>query len=171
MSEQFNFDGYTVRRTLEKDRPYLEFLIGTDPYHRDRMTADFFLKPKPGEDAWAMEEETGDVVLYFKTSTAVRLAVQFRPTITPADRERNRHALLRGMRWIEEVFRKNGFREVIFDTEGPELRAFALRHLGFVDAASTLTRCLPPYHLASNPPATQPEAVGNVPKDRLEGIG
>jgi hypothetical protein len=133
MSKIFTFDGYTVRPVGERDRGLLAELIEGDPYHRGRMTPDFFLKTLPGEDAWALEDETGHVVFYFRTSTAVRMAIQFQPTPTVRERARNRRALMRGLRWIAGVFRQNLFHEIIFDTEGPELRTFAKRRLGGVE--------------------------------------
>lgn len=176
--DAMTFDGYTVRRVQPGDRAFLAQLIEGDPYHRD-MTPDFFLKLMPGEDAWALEDERGEVVFYFRTSTAVRIAIQFRPTGSPTDRARNRRALLRGLRWIEDVFKKNLFREIITDTEGSELRAFAKRHLGFKEA-QTLVRALGvPVALASagqasrvpNPPETPPRAVGATPTGMSERMG
>lgn len=167
MNGVFTFDGYTVRPVGEHDRAFLAQLIEADQYHRARMTPDFFLKLMPGEDAWVLEDERGEVVFYFKTSTAVRLAIQFRPTASPTDRARNRRALLRGMRWIEDVFRKNLFREVITDTEGSELRLFAKRHLGFVEA-SMLTRSI---SWVNSPPKMATEAVGREPTTSVERLG
>ena len=131
MAPQFKFDGYTVRPLTEQDRAYLDLLIDADEYHRGRMDADFFLKRQQGEDAWALEDQHGQIVFYFKTTTAVRLAIQFRPSSSPADRLRNAAAMMRGLRWIEGVLRSNGFREMVTDTEGPELRNF-LKKNGWV---------------------------------------
>lgn len=133
MTPQFSFDGYTVRAVGEQDRAFLELLIESDDYHRERMDADFFLKLQPGEDAWAMEDEKHRVVFYFKTSTVVRIALQFAAAETMGDRRSNQSALMRGLRWIEGMFRVNRFTEIVFDTEGPELARFAKRRLGFVE--------------------------------------
>lgn len=167
MNQSQTFDGYTVRPVREQDRAFLAQLIEADPFHRGTMTPDFFLRLMPGEDAWVLEDERGEVVFYFRTSTAVRLAIQFRPTASPSDRARNRRALLRGMRWIEDIFRRNLFREIITDTEGAELRAFAKNHLGFVEA-SILTRGI----TGSNPPLKMaPEPVGYAPTSEGERAG
>lgn len=166
-AHSFTFDGYTVRPTTEQDRPLLETLIEGDDYHRERMDADFFLKVQPGEDSWALENEQGEVVFYFKTSTAVRMAIQFCKGNSPTERRGNQVALMKGLHWIEGLFRANHFREIIFETEGPELTVFAKRHLGFVDAP-LLSRVLD--HTLSVP-ETQPRAVGTVPTNRLEGVG
>jgi hypothetical protein len=162
--EFFSFDGYTVRPITEQDRPYLTLLIEGDDYHRNKMDADFFLKLQPGEDAWALEDEAGKVVFYFKTATAVRMAIQFADTGSTASRRKNQSALLKGLRWIEALFRANRFREIIFETEGPELTVFAKRHLGFVEATGLLS-----LTLESQPAReAQPETLGTVPTDRLE---
>jgi hypothetical protein len=142
--QTFTFDGYTVRPLDERDRPYLNLQIRADDFHRGRMNADYFLKLEPGEEAWALEDEQGMVVFYFKTATAVRMSIQF-PAIEGAeDKARNRSALLKGLVWIEGIFRANRFREILFDTEGVELANFAKRRLGFREAPGLLTRPLQP---------------------------
>jgi len=142
MTNGFTFDGYTVRPATEKDRPYLQLQIDADPLHRGRMTADFFLKLQPGEDSWALENEEGRVVFYFKTSTAVRMAIQFTTEEDHTRKLENRVALMKGLRWIEGIFRANRFREIIFDTEGVELANFAKRRLGFREACGLLSRMI-----------------------------
>jgi hypothetical protein len=131
MSEIFHFDNYVVRPVSERDRVYLETLIEADQYHHDQMNADYFLKLRPGEDAWALEDERGKVLFYFKTQTAVRLSIQFTEAETSADKTRNRIALLKGLAWIEARLSANSFREILFETQGPELTAMAKRRMGF----------------------------------------
>jgi hypothetical protein len=122
-----HFDSYTVRPVSEKDRAYLTSLIEADEYHHGKMDADYFLQLKPGEDAWALEDEKGIVLFYFKTQTAVRLSIQFANT----DKTRNRIALFKGLAWIEAQLSANGFRELLFQTTAPELAAMAKRRMGF----------------------------------------
>jgi hypothetical protein len=131
MSEIFHFDNYVVRPVSERDRAYLETLIAADQYHHDQMDADYFLKLRPGEDAWALEDERGKVLFYFKTQTAVRLSIQFTEAETSAEKTRNRIALLKGLAWIEARLAANSYREILFQTEGPELTAMAKRRMGF----------------------------------------
>jgi hypothetical protein len=134
-----NFDRYTVRPVDEKDRPYIDRLTFNDPYHHGVMDADWFLNLAPGEGAWAIEDEQGRVVLYFKTQNAVRLSVQFGEQNSTV----NRDVLTKGMEWLEGLLLQNHFREVIFDTDGPALKAMAKRRLGFRDMGKgTLTRPL-----------------------------
>jgi hypothetical protein len=140
----FHFDNYVVRPISEQDRSYLEALIEADPYHRDRMNADYFLKLKPGEDAWALENEQGNVQFYFKTQTAVRLSLQFAQMETSADKTRNRIALLKGLAWIEAQLCANSFRELLFQTDGPELTAMAKRRMGFREVSGLVRDINPP---------------------------
>lgn len=141
---QFHFDNYTVRPMSETDRAFLDTLIEEDAYHKGRMTPDYFLKLMPGEDAWALEDEQGNVMLYFKTQVAVRLSIQFANSKTSEERSRNRTALMKGFAWIESMLRQNSFRQIIFDTQGPELTAFAKRRLGFRESPVELLREIRP---------------------------
>lgn len=147
----FKFDGYTVRKVEEKDRNYLNLLTEADDYHRGRMDADFFLDLQPGEDAWALEDEEHRIVFYFKTSTVVRIAIQFADWGSHRATRRNQSALASGLHWLKGVLRHNSFTELIFDSEGRELQAFAARRLGF-RLSPTLTL-----------PLTQPRGAGTVP--------
>jgi hypothetical protein len=135
----FQFDGYMVRRIDENDRAYLDQLIAADPYHQDCMNADFFLDLVPGEDSWAIEDAKGEVLLYFRTNTAVRLCLQF----AKQDNLANREVLTKGFAWLEAELIKNHFREIVFDTKGPALRLMAKRRLGFRDSNQELVRSLP----------------------------
>ena len=144
MTQTFSFDGYTVRPLSEKDRPFLEMQIKADEFHREWMTADFFLLTEPGEDAWALEDEAGMIVFYFKTSTAVRMFIQFPVIESRDDKERSRNGMLKGLAWISGMFRANRFREILFDTRRAELANFAKKRLGFQDAPGLLSFNLQP---------------------------
>jgi hypothetical protein len=142
-NQHFHFDDYVVRPMCERDRDFLETLIEEDAYHIGRMTPDYFLHLVPGEDAWALEDMQGNVIFYFKTQTAVRVSIQFAGAKTKEERSRNRTALTKGLAWIEGMLQQNHFREMIFDTQGPELAAFAKRRLGFKASSEELIRPLP----------------------------
>jgi hypothetical protein len=143
----FQFDRYTVRPVEEKDRAYIDKLTNDDPYHRGCMDADWFLKLAPGESAWAIEDEKGKIVLYFKTQTAVRLSLQFGEQVPAV----NRDALIKGMAWLEGMLLQNQFSEVLFDTYSPVLKATAKRRLGFVEEQGYLmTRTIGPRSVAGH---------------------
>jgi len=163
----YHFEGYTVRPITERDRPYLELQIQADEYHREKVTADFFLDILPGESSWALEDADGRVVFYFKNSPAVRMHIQFTADHELAGKKRTMLGLLKGLPWIEAIFKASRFREIIFDVDSPDLEEFAKRRLGFTDARNLLSRMLTPYESH----ATQPSAVGTVPTDRLERAG
>jgi hypothetical protein len=165
--QTYQFDGYTVRPITEQDRPYLEVQIQADEYHRHKVTPNFFLKLLPGESAWALEDADGRVVFYFKNSPVVRMHIQFTAEADLTGKRKTMAGLIKGLAWIEAIFRVARFREIIFDADGPELYVFAKRHLGFVDAPGLLSRLLPTL----DDPATQPRAVGTVPTNRLERVG
>jgi hypothetical protein len=148
----FHFNGYTLRPVLKGDRDYLTRLIEADPYHKDKMNAGWFLDLGPGEGAWAMENERGEVVLYLKTQNAVRLSIQFGEQGSDA----NRDALIKGLAWLEETLFLNGFCELIFDSDSPVLWATARRRLGFAMAH----------------PGTMVKAVGvHTSSDASTGLG
>lgn len=140
----FHFDNYVVRPTEERDRAYLSDLIQSDPFHADCMDADFFLTLQPGEDAWALEDERGKVILYFKTQVAARVSLLFSESQSKEDKTRNRLALLKGMAWIEAQLRANSFRQILFDTRGSELAAMAKRRMGFRESSGDLIRDIAP---------------------------
>jgi hypothetical protein len=140
----FHLDGYVIRPMTEQDRHYLDSLIEEDAYHMGRMTGDYFLKLVPGEDSWAFEDEHGHVIFYFKTQTACRVSIQFGPSEKPEDRTRNRDALIKGMAWLESQLQQNAFREILFDNDGPMLKAMAKRRLGFRESQTELIRAIPP---------------------------
>jgi hypothetical protein len=123
----------------ERERAFLDKLTSEDDHHRESMNADFFLQLLPGEDAWAVEDEQGNVVLYFKTQAAARIHMQF----VVEDRELNRDLLTKGMAWLEGMLIQNHFREMLFDTKGRELRLMAKRRLGFKESPEDLSRSLP----------------------------
>lgn len=138
--QTYQFDGYTVRPMTEQDRPFLGLQIQADQHHRDKVEADFFLKLLPGESAWALEDAEGRVVFYFKNSPVVRMHIQFTAEADLTGKRKNMAGLIKGLAWIEAIFRVSRFREIIFDVDGPELEEFAKRHLGFRDARNLLSK-------------------------------
>ena len=134
-----SFGKFTVRPLAERDREYLASLIAADPFHKDSVSVGWWYNNPPGENAWAVEDERNNVVLYFKTQTACRFSLQF----ATDDRRTNWKVLTEGMDWLAATLEGNQFREIITDSNGPELRAMATRRLGFLPAPSdTLIRPL-----------------------------
>jgi hypothetical protein len=138
-----SFDQFQVRPVSEADRPYLTEIISQDPYHRWNMTADFFLKRPKGEDAWAVEDQQGNIVLYFKTQTAVRFSCIFARSETRRDKATNARVLRAGWQWICRLLSRNGYRELITDTESPDLAMFTKKVLGFSSLKEQLSKAIP----------------------------
>jgi hypothetical protein len=153
-----SFGNYTVRPLMERDREYLAKLIAADPFHRDTVSVEWWYDNPPGENAWVAEDASGRVALYFKTQTACRFSLQF----VSADRKANWQVLTQGLEWLAATLTGNLFREIITESNGPELRAMATRRLGFVPASpDTLTRKLAFSHLV-NPGESRQDARGEL---------
>lgn len=163
----FTFGKYLVRPVTEQDREYLKECIAKDEYHRERFTPNFFLRLRPGQDAWALEDENGKVVFYFRTDTAVRFHIQFTDSDSLTAKRRNAAAMIEGLAWLVGVLRGNRFHEIITDPDSPELQVFTKRHLGFKELHGQLSLGL---H-TSAAVEMQPESLGTVPTDRLERVG
>jgi hypothetical protein len=114
-----------------------------------------------------LEDEDGRVLFYFKNSPAIRFSIQFTADADLSGKRRNMGGLMRGLIWIEAIFRASRFREIIFDADSPELENFAKRRLGFVDAPNLLSRVI--SHLDGQ--ESQLGTVGTVPTDKLERAG
>jgi len=166
MSDDLNFDGFYVRPCGERDREYLEDLIEGDQYHKDKFKADDFLALLPGEQSFVVEDESGYARMYFKTSTAVRITLQFVETRNAQDRARNRTILMRGLAWLEDRLRGR-FRELITETDGLPLTMLVTKRLGFHDVPNPLSRLTHPVP----PSAPTNGAWQGVPQAKELGEG
>lgn len=135
-----NFDKFNVRAVSEADRSYLAEVIARDPYHRHNMTPDFFLKLRKGEDAWAVEDDHGYIVMYFKTQTAVRFSCIFTRSNSLREKATNARVLRAGWNWLCQLLSHNGYREVLTDTQNPELEMFTKKVLGFISLPMQLSK-------------------------------
>ena len=163
----YRFGRYTLSPLTEADRPRLEAWIAADPFHDGRVSADFFLHTVPGEEGWCLLDEYDEPIFYLKTATAVRLHIQFGPSRSPAERERNREALTEGVEWIEGVLSARSFREMIFDSFNPLLRRMATKRLGFTASQEELRRPVPIYEATEGPESAwrgtqEPARTGQV---------
>jgi hypothetical protein len=109
-------------------------------------------------------ERDGKVLLYFKTQTAVRVGMLFAQADTRLEKAGNATALIQGLAWLEAILRGNGFREILFDSEGPELQSFAKQKLGFVETHGLLSRPLATFPAQD----MQQRDVGTVPTSTKE---
>jgi hypothetical protein len=113
----------SVRKVEPTDRPLLDAAAEADPYHR---AAGLKGSHWAGEDSIFYEDGTGPVVA-LKTTSVVRVDVQF----LTQDKERNGRALVEGFYTYLGILHRRGVKEVIFNTESPEVAHFFTKRFHF----------------------------------------
>lgn len=94
-----------------------------DPYH---AAAGLTGSHWAGGDSIFYEDEAGPVVA-LKTSNAVRVDIQF----LTQDKARNAKALMEGFYRYCEIVAKRGVKEIIFNSESPEVGHFFQKRFHF----------------------------------------
>lgn len=107
---------------------YLELLgewIDADPDHAGRVSAVDWLAPEKGvQNLLGMDRE--GALLFLRCSNAMRLDIQF----APKSEFRTARALLCGLPSLADTLRKQGYREIIFESRSfPLIKA--LERIGF----------------------------------------
>jgi hypothetical protein len=147
-TELIQFGEFTLREVTEEDRPLLEQWIVRDPWHRGKLGVEFFLgftdsgERDPRATCYVIEDDKGEV-FFIRLSRASRVNIQFAPTHDAIQKERNRKTLMEGMAFLEGLLSNAGADEWIFDTANPELRATAIKRLGFRQSQQELVRRIP----------------------------
>jgi len=146
MSIVAEFAGFRLRISDQlSDVHTLDDWIEADEAHRGIYTPFFFMGGKLAEDprstCYALEDEKG-VVFYIRISRVARVRIQFSPEQDAAQRKRVMAALFHGMSFLESIMGATGVEEWIFDTENPELKNAAERHLGFTPSSHELVRLI-----------------------------
>jgi len=112
-----------VRKVEEGDRALLNAAALADPYHAAAgLTGEHWA----GKDSIFYEDESGPVVA-LKTVSVVRADVQF----LTQDRERNSKALMEGFWNYVRILQNRKVREVIFNSESPEVVHFFQKRFHF----------------------------------------
>lgn len=113
----------TVRKVREADRPLLDAAAEADPFHKaGGLTGEHWAGP----DSIFYEDEIGPVVA-LKTSNIVRVDVQF----LTQDKARNANALIAGFYAYVGILHKRGVREIIFNSDSPEVAHFFQKRFRF----------------------------------------
>jgi hypothetical protein len=112
-----------VRKVEPSDKPLLDAAALADPYH---AAAGLTGQHWAGSDSIFYEDEFGPVVA-LKTSNAVRVDIQF----LTQDKVRNGNALVAGFYQYVQILQKRGVREIIFNTESPEVEHFFKKRFHF----------------------------------------
>lgn len=111
-----------VRNVEEKDQDLLNRAALADPYHKAvGLTGEHWAK-----DSILYEDELGPVVA-LKTTNVVRVDIQF----LTQDKLRNASALVAGFWKYAELAAKRGVKEIIFNTESPEVAHFFQKRFHF----------------------------------------
>lgn len=142
--QTFRFGKYTLRPATPRDHALVKSWIEKDPFHASTTKPDFFLFSTRGMDCYVLEDDEGPI-FFFKMTRAVRLDIQFGPSRSTEERERNRDALSEGLAWLNGVLWASGFRQVLFNSENPVLVRSCTKRLGFVASPHELVRYLAEY--------------------------
>jgi hypothetical protein len=112
-----------VRRVEESDRDLLDKAARSDPFHAAvGLTGQHWA----GKDTLFYEDELGPVVA-LKTTNVVRVDVQF----LTQEKTRNARALVAGFYSYVGILQKRGVKEIVFNTESPEVAEFFINRFHF----------------------------------------
>lgn len=123
----------TDRLLEESDLSLLELSLSQDEYHTE-TAPEFFLEP--GTATKVYEDESGPI-LFVKGTPALRIDIQF---VDNNDARRNIKCMSEGFPPLAAKARENGFKEVIFNTSNPLLKAFCIKRFGFVESEGELRK-------------------------------
>jgi hypothetical protein len=163
MSDLAKLDGFTLREVSEVDRPMLNKWIKADPRHGEEADANYFLgltpegTPDPRPTCYAIEDQSGNPLLFIRLSKIARVRIQFQTSRTRTHKLQTAQALIKGMAYLETLMAQANVEEWIFDTENMELATFAITNLGFEASPDELKRGIKP----PGPPKGQGEAVAD----------
>lgn len=114
----------TDRLYEESDYDLLDLSLSQDKYHTTTQP-EFFTEP--GTMCKVYEDNHGPV-LFVKGSPVLRLDIQF---VSNDDGRRNIRVMQEGLPPLAQKARENGFKEIVFNTTSPLLKAFCTKRLGF----------------------------------------
>jgi hypothetical protein len=149
----YSFKNFNLREVTEADREHCEKWIAADPDHAGRVKSDFFIgeslltggtKREPGVERMVLEDKYGQPIFYFRQERALRIHIQFGPSETTADLQRNIDGMAQGMAWLKERAVYAGFRQILFQSKVQALVIFCKRRFGFAESKNELVCGLPP---------------------------
>ncbi len=112
-----------VRKVESGDRALLDAAALADRYHAAAgLTGEHWA----GDDSILYEDGNGPVVA-LKTTNVVRVDIQF----LTEDKERNGNALVAGFYAYVGILQKRGIKEIVFNTESPEVAHFFTKRFHF----------------------------------------
>lgn len=114
----------------EDHTPLLEEWIAADPDHAGRVDAAAWLASANGVQNLLCVDRAGPL-LFLRCSNALRLDIQF----SPGSERRTARTLRTGLPWLAGEFRKQGYRELIYESRSPRLVRF-LERIGFRESST-----------------------------------
>ena len=119
-----------VERDIKpEDYKALTEAIAADPAHKDWMKPEFFNEPQT--KSLVFEDDNGPI-LFLRMSSALRIHIQF---ANCEDKDRIRKALIFAGASIVPNARRNGYKQIIYETFSKPLKWFCHRYLGFVSSS------------------------------------
>lgn len=125
----------TDRLYEDEDYHLLELSLSKDEHHTG-TTPEFFTEPGTMTKVY---EDVHGPVLFVRGSPVLRLDIQF---VSNDDGRRNIKTMLEGLPPLAQKARENGFRELVFNTSSPLLKAFCMKRLGFQETVGDELRLL-----------------------------
>jgi hypothetical protein len=155
---EYEFGEYRLRPARQADMELAMEWTLADPEHRHAIAPTFWLEQVNGRDSFLLTDRDGPIMFFKMHLTKrdeVRIFMQFKGTVNGGRchtreemeaakhlRERTRRALTMGMDWLEEMLKKNGVREVFFDSASRTLIRFTTKRLGFKQDGPWLRKML-----------------------------
>lgn len=115
----------------ETDLPLLETSLAFDKFHTT-TTPEFFVEP--GTLTKVYEDEAG-VGIFVKGTPVLRLDLQF---VDNDDAKRNIKIMMAGFPDLMAKARTAGYKEIIFQSDSPLLKAFCTKRFGFNESAGEM---------------------------------
>lgn len=113
-----------VRPIKEEDKPNLQAAIDNSKFHPGEWQVDHFFN---GGYSVVAEDQLGPI-LFVKYTKVLRISIVWNDE---QDKSRNAKALIVGLKDTVEKARANGYTELIFTTNVPELAKFCEQVLGY----------------------------------------
>lgn len=121
----------TSRRLEEQDRKMLDESLAKDEYHKT-TTSEFFYEAGTVANVYNLGDSP---VLVLRACKSLRIDIQF---LDNGDVRRNAAVLMGGFKTLVDMARANGFKELCFCSESPQLIEFCKKHFGYEEVKGEL---------------------------------
>jgi hypothetical protein len=131
----------TTRWIEESDYDLIAASLLTDEYHKGEKS-DFFYNKDSCCNVY--EDEKGPIMflrgcVYSDSVESIRIDIQF---MSNTDSRRNMEALMFANENFVVNCKRNGFKELVFETKSPKLKRFCVKYLGFVEIDGRMHKAL-----------------------------